>query len=110
MRPLILDHVGEAMSVVDSDGQLVGKVAVIRYGEGSAVPNFPIVMDILKDPLQGTREFHTDEYLRFYQEGFVRISRGVLAPDLFAFPSQVSDVQDDGTVILNVRRDELLEG
>src|SRR5687767_14117476 len=109
MRSLILDHVGTDMSVVDSDGQLVGKVAVVRYGEGSTVPNFPIVMDILKDTLQGTREFQPDEYLRFYQEGFVRITRGVLAPDLFAFPSQVSDAQDDGTVVLNVRREELLE-
>jgi len=110
MQSLILDHIGEAMSVVDSEGQSVGKVALVRYGEGAAVPDFPIVIDILKDTLQGTREFQSDEYLRFYQEGFVRITRGVLAPDLFAFSSQVNEVQDDGTVVLNVKRDELLEG
>jgi hypothetical protein len=110
MRSLILDHVVEGVSVVDSDGQSVGKVALVRYGEGSAVPNFPIVMDILKDALEGTREFRSDEYIRFYQEGFVRISRGVLAPDLFAFSSQLGEVQDDGTVRLNVSREELLEG
>ena len=110
MRSLILDHVGEDMSVVDSDGQLVGKVALVRYGEGSAVPNFPILMDILKDALYNTREFRSDEYLRFYQEGFVRITRSILAPDLFAFPFQIGEIQDDGTVVLNTTKDELLEG
>ena len=109
MRSLIFDHIGEDMSVVDSDGQHIGKVALVRYGEGSAVPNFPIVIDVLKDALHDTREFRSDEYLRFYQEGFLRISRGVLAPDLFVFPSQVNEVQDEGTVILKVRREELLE-
>jgi hypothetical protein len=109
MPTLILDGVTEGMSVVDSEGQPVGKVALVRYGEGEAVPDFPIVMDILKDTLQDTRDFHSDEYLRFYKEGFVRITRGVLAPDLFAFSGQVSEVQDEDKVVLNVRRDELLE-
>jgi hypothetical protein len=108
MNSLTLDLVHEGMDVLDFEGQSLGKVVVVRYGEGDILPAFPIVVDILKDSLYGTGEFHPSVYIRFYKEGFLRINRGALAPDLFAFPTQISEIRN-GMLVLNVAEEDLLE-
>jgi hypothetical protein len=108
MVSLLFDLVHEGMKVLDSEEQPVGMVVVVRYGEGDVVPDFPIVVDILKDALYGTREFQPDIYIRFYKEGFVRINRGALPPDLFVFPTQIREIHDDN-IVLNVVKEDLLE-
>ena len=108
MTSLTLDLVHEGMDVLDFEGQSLGKVVAVRYGEGDVVPDFPIVVDILKDALYDAGEFHPSVYIRFYKEGFLRINRSALVPDVFAFPTQISEIRN-GMLVLNVAAEDLLE-
>jgi hypothetical protein len=109
MTSLLLDHIYEGMNVIDIEGHPVGKVELVRYGEGEALPDFPIVLDLLKDSLYDTREFPVETYIRFYKEGFVRINRGVLPP-FYIYPAQIGHIIDEDTIVLSDMKEVLLEG
>lgn len=102
-----LSQVVEGMEVYDKDGNQIGTVADFREGEGtmhSHSVDLVTKVDMIADQLGGRRDLPTVLYSRMYEEGFVRIKRGLFRRDVLLFPDQIEGISVDSihlTVDLN---------
>lgn len=107
-----LNRVVEGMAVYDSNGQQIGTVAAYRNGEGvinsSRVDHDTMIVE-MEDALGGQRDFPQIVVTRLYEEGFVRVNRGMLRSDGYVFPQQIAEIQENA-LYLNVEPDELFKG
>ncbi|MGJ3237720.1 MAG: hypothetical protein ACFE0Q_03340 [Anaerolineae bacterium] len=108
----ILNDVQEKMTVMESaNGEKIGTVEFVRYGESTDsvdLPEIETIAQTLREALDPDVSYPDEVYKRLYNEGFVRVDRG-LQSDLFVFPNQIERVSDD-VVYLNVSKDNLLKG
>lgn len=115
---VVMDDISEDMSVVDSQGNKVGSVDFVRFGEGHDVASvssadntddFNTVVDIAIDAFSQQSDMPEELRAKLKRHGFARVS-GLLPNDTYYFiPEQVTRIEDD-TVYLNTTKDNLVSG
>lgn len=106
----VLHEIYDEMSVYDNNGDHIGKVEFVRFGEGRTdgdIPDTITISELLEESLGGSDKLPTVYYPRLYKEGFVRVGRGLLRSDAIVLPSQIADIYED-EVHLTVSKDELV--
>lgn len=114
-RNKILAQVKEGMDVYDADGDRLGKVEFVRFGDMDSAD--PVDTDRLdrEDSLIGNlaEALSTDEEMpdtvaeRFLRHGYIRIdSGGLFSDDKYVGPELIAGVDTDG-VRLRVTKEEL---
>lgn len=112
MYTQMLSQIAEGMEVYDSDGHRIGTVEAFRLGEGTlkaSRTNIVTIVEELAETMGKHKELPTAFYTRLYEEGFVRVRRGILRSDVLIFSKQIEDIQADA-IYLNVEQGELLHG
>jgi hypothetical protein len=104
-----LNQIVEGMEVYDSDGARIGTVEAVRLGEGavkSSNTDIVTMAEAVTESLGGRKDLPTILYARLYEEGFIRVNRGLLRRDAIIFPHQVDDVGEE-SIYLKVEHSEL---
>ena len=113
----LLHQVTEEMRVYDADGQHVGKVAALYYGDSpqAATPaDTPVEDELTEGPardvseiMEPTEALPEEVRARLRRYGFIRVDAGVLTSDVYVLPDDIDHVDEDG-VHLSISEDELL--
>lgn len=104
-----LTQIAEGMEVFDNDGARIGTVVGVYLGQGTLkAQNTDIVTmaEAVSEALGGRKDLPTILYARLYEEGFIRVQRGLLRRDVLIFPYQVDDVGEE-SIYLKTAQDEL---
>jgi sporulation protein YlmC with PRC-barrel domain len=104
-----LTQIVEGMEVFDNDGSRIGTVAAVQMGEGTLKSNSVDVVTMaesVSEALGGRKDLPTILYARLYEEGFIRVHRGILRRDAIIFPHQIDDIGED-SLYLKVEQTEL---
>jgi hypothetical protein len=104
-----LNQIVEGMEVYDSDGARIGTVEAVRVGEGtlkSSSTDIVTMSEAVSEALGGRKGLPTILYARLFEEGFIRVNRGLLRRDAIVFPHQVDDVGGE-SIYLKVEQAEL---
>lgn len=107
-----LRHVTKGMEVYDINGNQLGTVQAMHFGDANiedTTPNINMIQKFLEPLLNDPREFPEVIYNRMYREGFVRVQRGLLRSDLFVFANEIQRIEDQ-KVYLSIPEDEIMEG
>lgn len=105
----VLNQISEGMEVYDSDGARIGVVESVCLGEGKEKADSTDIVTIaeaVSEHLNGRKDLPTILYIRLYEEGFIRVHRGLLRRDCVIFPSQIDDIGEE-SVYLKVEHTEL---
>jgi hypothetical protein len=97
------------MEVYDSDGNIIGHVNFVRFGEGGVDANLPDIItmrEVVEFWLGRTTHFPTTMYADIYRDGYIRIGRGFFRSDVIALPGQVADVGEE-TLYLEIPLSDL---
>lgn len=116
----LLSRIYEGMEVYDSDGEKVGKVDYVRFGEEdlgelgtqAATPSQMAedkntLFDNLADVFTDANDIPETLRGRLLRYGYIKIDTGLLKSDRFVESTQIAGIVDDH-VNLHVTRDELL--
>lgn len=113
----VIDSLEQDMFVYDVDGDRVGDIDYLHFGEGhdAASVSEMTVEEPSESPLNEaiTDVFNTEDDMpdelreKLYRHGFARVS-GALMKTYFFIPEQIDRIEDD-TVHLNVSKDELVQ-
>ena len=102
-----IEQVHEGMTVIDSNGDEVGKVRAIRMGDpeaassdGQSMPRAPME-DFLTGIFGTSPDVSPEQAERLVRVGYVQIDRPLLGRDAFVASDRVERVDDD-TVHLNI--------
>jgi sporulation protein YlmC with PRC-barrel domain len=104
-----LNQIVEGMEVYDSDGARLGTVEAVRLGEGTlkaSSTDIVTMAEAVTEALGGRKDLPTILYSRLYEEGFIRVNRGLLRRDAIVFPHQIDDVGEE-SIYLKVEQNEL---
>jgi len=111
-----LAQIREGMTVVDANGDEIGKVSYVKMGDPEAMTTMGEVMDtggILGGFMQGDddRPDVPDPFRsELIRDGFVRVdSKGFFGADRYLTPNTIGTVSGD-TVTLTVTRDNIPDG
>lgn len=125
----ILEQIHEGMAVEDSDGQAIGTVDFLHFGDDDAstqvveasAASSPApasnpemeagrpfsVIDVFNDMLRG-EDMPESLRQRLARQGFLRIAaNGLFGADRYVTPDQIARVTGD-RVVLGVKKDELV--
>lgn len=106
-----ITQIVEGMEVYDSKGNSIGVVETFRDGEGSfntSKTDTDTIIAAVSDVLGRHKEMPTIMYLRLYEEGFIRVQRGLFQRDLVVESDQIQDANEI-SLHLNVPEDELIQ-
>lgn len=111
-----MDEVRKGMQVRDADGEEVGKVEFVKFGDPEAVTpagqrsQSGGLVSGLADAIGGAEPDVPEQLAaRLLRTGYVQIDgKGLFGPDLYLSPDQVARVQDD-VVHLTVAKDQLTQ-
>jgi hypothetical protein len=104
-----LSQIVAGMEVYDNDGARIGVVEAVHPGEGTLKANSVDIVtmaEAVTEDLGGRKDLPTILYARLYEEGFIRVHRGLLRRDAIVFPHQIDDVGEE-SVYLKVEQTEL---
>jgi len=104
-------HIVEGMEVYDSNANLIGEVDTFREGEGPSKTNqtdTDTIIATVSDVLGRHKDMPTIMYLRLYEQGFVRIKRGLFQRDIVVESDQINEV-NEVSIHLNATEDELVK-
>jgi len=112
---LIMDQVQEDMDVQDANGDNLGEVDYIHFGEGhdaagvseAATDNRDAVSDLLADVFSSPDDMPEELRQRLFRHGFARVDANTPGKLHYFMPEQIERIDDD-TVYLNVSQDELV--
>ncbi len=109
-----LAQVREGMTVVDANGDDVGKVSYVKMGDPEAITTMGEEMDTgggLMSGIGGDDEPDVQDPFRseLIRDGFLKIGGGFFGSDRYVPATMVNTVSTD-TVTLNVTRDNLPQG
>lgn len=125
----ILTMVEENMPVIDREGDEVGQVGWVQFGEvsstedemgtgpatasgmdeGRRLPGENTWVEALDRGLSGDEGVTESVEGRLMRHGYLKVKgTGLFSGDLFVLPEQISSVHD-GQVHLNISRDEMIE-
>lgn len=97
-----LNQISEGMEVYDSDGARIGVVESVRLGDGKEKADSTDIVTIaeaVSEHLNGRKDLVTFLYIRLYEEGFIRVNRGILRRDCVIFPSQIDDIGEESVYL-----------
>jgi hypothetical protein len=109
----ILTHVHKGMRVVDENGEVLGKVEKVQFGDPEAVTVSPIVLQErlgLREAFLDGPEPHVPEpfFSHLLRLGFVKIDgRGWIDTDYYVTPDMIQSVSGD-TVTLKVPKGRVI--
>jgi len=115
----ILTEIHNGMEVYARDGQKVGKVTLVIFGqENPSTLGVDTVGVDNRDPMGGNiiediaRAFNPNDVpevvrARLLRRGFIRVDPGLLASDRYIITDQIAGVKGD-RVELNINKDELI--
>jgi hypothetical protein len=106
-----LDEVDEGMDVYDVNGDHIGEVEYLHYGtEGYSEPvddDMPAdIFEMFAEAFDGSPDLPEEVVERLYQDGFIRIEKGILRNDSYVLATNIRSVDSDG-VHLSISRDEI---
>jgi hypothetical protein len=94
-----LTIIREDMPVYEQDGRRIGNVKYVHPIDGND--------DKREATLDRLAHIPSEIQGRLLNSGFIQIDCGLLQPDCYATPDQITRIQDDG-VHLNIGRDQLM--
>jgi len=114
---IVMDNVEEGMTVKDSNGDRVGSVDFIRFGEGHEAISVPndntaddqeTITDLIVDIFTSESDMPEEVRAKLERHGFARVNGILPGSTHFFIPEQIERVEDE-TVYLNVTKDELAD-
>jgi hypothetical protein len=114
-RTVLMERLREGMTVVDVNGQEVGTIGLVRFGDpsGEPVPNEPPVLAgdvLLEGPVRSEPDLPEPLRSKVLSLGYVRVDEKLrLRPDhhYYVLPQEILAI-DGGTVRIATVKDELL--
>jgi len=106
-----LTHIVAGMEVYDSNNCMIGTVDTFREGEGSiktSQTDTDTIIATVSDVLGRHKEMATIMYLRLYEQGFIRIQRGLFQRDIIVEANQINEVNEI-SVHLHASEEELVK-
>lgn len=113
----IIDSLEENMFVYDADGNRVGDITFLHFGEGHDAasvsevtmddPTNSALTDTITDVFGKDTQLPEELRKKLYRHGFARVD-GALTKTYFFIPEQIARIEDD-TVHLNVSKGELVQ-
>jgi len=98
-----LSEIQEGMGVYDKDGARIGTVETVRLGKGTEktdVTDIVTIVETLSEAIGGRKDLPVVLYSRAFDEGFVRVNRGLLRRDAIVFPNQIESVGEESLYLL----------